>query len=129
MLIVDDDDLFAQTVDLIAEMTPRVAVVGRAQDGGEALVLANELAPDLIVLDIELPVLDGLVVARRLRGRGFAGPIVCVSGSDYDDVESKAIAAGATSFVRKSRAHETLISAIRSALDRIRDSRDVVYAA
>src|SRR5437764_9405381 len=97
MLIVDDDDLFAQTVDLIAEMTPRVAVVGRARDGGEALALARELAPDLIVLDIELPVLDGLVVTRRLRGRGFAGPIVCVSGSDLDAVEAKAVAAGATS--------------------------------
>src|SRR4051812_24843489 len=122
VLIVDDDELFAQTVELIADMTPGLVAVGRARDGLEALELARELAPDLIVMDVEMPNLDGLQATRRLRGAGFAGPIVVVSGSDLDEVERRAERAGATSFVRKSRAYETLISAIRSALERARDA-------
>jgi DNA-binding NarL/FixJ family response regulator len=129
VLIVDDDDLFAQTVELIADMTPGLVGVGRARDGVEALKLAREVAPDLIVMDVEMPNLDGLHATRRLRGGGFAGPIVVVSGSDLEDVEQAAAQAGATSFVRKSRAYETLISAIRTALEHAGDPDDVVYAA
>jgi DNA-binding NarL/FixJ family response regulator len=129
VLIVDDDDLFAQTVDLIADMSPGLVGVGRARNGVEALQLARELSPDLIVMDVEMPLLDGLQATRRLRRGGFAGPVIVVSGSDLAEVERKALRAGATSFVRKSRAYETLISAIRTALEHAPDPDDVVYAA
>jgi len=129
VLIVDDDDLFAQTVELIADMTEGLVSVGRARDGVEALALARELAPDLIVMDVEMPNLDGLEATRRLRRAGFAGPVVVVTGSDVEQVEKEAVRAGATSFVRKSRAYETLISAIRNALEHAPDPGDVVWAA
>ena len=121
--------LMRQGVRRLLGADPGIEVVDIARDGLEALAKVEKLKPDVMTMDVEMPHLDGLRATRRLRGAGFAGPIVVVSGSDREDVEQAAARAGATSFVRKSRAYETLISAIRTALEHAGDPDDVVFAA
>jgi DNA-binding NarL/FixJ family response regulator len=129
LLIVDDHDFFADTVAAIAYVEGRLEVVGRARNGHEALALARELAPDLIVMDVEMPLMDGIEATRRLRRRGFAAPILAISGSDIPDVEHRMLRAGATCFVSKCRAAEELIPAVRAALDARADSDDELVFA
>jgi DNA-binding NarL/FixJ family response regulator len=116
VLVVDDHDFFALTVAAIVLATDGLEVAGRARNGIEALRLAQRLRPDLIVMDVEMPAMDGVTATRRLRRSGYAGPIVICSGSDVEADAPLALAAGATSFVRKSRAALELIPAIRTAL-------------
>jgi DNA-binding NarL/FixJ family response regulator len=116
VLVVDDHDFFARTVEAIVWATDGLEVAGRARNGVEALKLTHTLRPDLIVMDVEMPSMDGVTATRRLRRSGYAGPIVICSGSDVEVDALRALAAGATSFVRKSRAAVELIPAIQAAL-------------
>ena len=90
--------------------------MGTAKNGQEALVVAGALHPDVVVLDIEMPVMDGLVAARRLRAADPAARIVFLTTyADADYVEA-ALAMGAAGYVLKSRAALDLSRAIRLAM-------------
>ena len=95
VLVVDDDDRFAMAVMALLDADPRLEVVGRAENGNQAIRLVTELKPDVVTMDLEMPVTDGLEATRALMSRPFKVPIIIVSGSRSSDMLSAAVAAGA----------------------------------
>jgi two-component system response regulator AlgR len=87
-LIVDDEPLAIERVQVICAEIPGVRVVGTASDGAAALRLAEQLAPDLVLLDMTMPELDGLAVARRLAEQPQAPAVIFVTAHDHFAVEA-----------------------------------------
>jgi DNA-binding NarL/FixJ family response regulator len=114
LLIVDDQDFFAETVAAVALAHGGIEIVGRSRDGAEAIAAATSLRPDVVVMDVEMPRLDGIEATRVLRGIGFRAPILVVSGSDVEADLRVAIAAGANDFVRKSHAAAELVDRLHA---------------
>lgn len=87
-LIVDDEPLAIDRMRLICEQLPMVRVVGAASDGEEALARIEELAPQLVLLDLTMPRMDGLAVARRLSNQALAPAVIFVTAHDDHAVEA-----------------------------------------
>ncbi len=117
ILVAEDDESFLDTIALLLEQDDRFVVAGRARDGREAVTLAAEVAPDAVVLDIEMPVLDGVEAARRLRAAAPQLPIVAVSGHDYEERVLEIREAGAADYVRKARLAEELPRVLAALLE------------
>jgi DNA-binding NarL/FixJ family response regulator len=101
VLVVDDHPSFRATARAVLE-AEGFAVLGEAADGAEALAKAGELHPDIVVLDVQLPDLDGFEVARRLTSANSASPaIVLVSSRDASDYGDLIPGCGALGFVPK----------------------------
>ena len=100
VLIVDDHPSFRATARALLE-TEGFHVVGEATDGTEALAKARELDPDLVLLDVQLPDLDGFEVANRLRANDDRPVVVLVSSRDAGDYGDLIPACGASGFVAK----------------------------
>ena len=100
MLIVDDHPSFRQSARLLLE-SDGWQVVGEAADGQSALTAARELAPDMVLLDVQLPDLDGFEVARRLRANASPPAVVMTSSRDACDYGTLAVDSGARGFVAK----------------------------
>ena len=103
ILVAEDDDAFLDAIVLLLEQDGRFNVVGRARNGREAVELAERMSPDAVVMDIEMPVLDGVEATRRLRESRPELPIVAVSGHDYEERVLEIRGAGADDYVRKER--------------------------
>lgn len=114
-LIVADDH---QTVlDTVATMlAPEFTIVGTAHDGGALLEAVRRLDPDLVVLDITMPVYNGLEVARRLRERGCRAKLVFLTVHEDEDFVHEALQAGAAAYVVKASMAVDLAPAIREAM-------------
>lgn len=100
VLIVDDHPSFRQSARLLLE-SDGWQVVGEASDGNSALAAAEELEPDLVLLDVQLPDLDGFEVSRRLRADGGGPAVVMTSSRDACDYGTLAVDSGASGFVAK----------------------------
>jgi DNA-binding NarL/FixJ family response regulator len=100
VLIVDDHPSFRATARALLE-SEGFTVVGEAADGAEALAKSHELRPDIVLLDVQLPDLDGFEVARRLCANGAAPAIVLVSSRDAADYGDLIPGCGARGFVPK----------------------------
>lgn len=99
VLIVDDQEAFRSAARLVVEMTDGFETVGEAGDGATALELVRTLRPELILLDMRLPLLDGVEVTRRLS---HDHPDIRVLAlSTHDEYERRALEAGAVAFVTK----------------------------
>lgn len=103
---------------LLLEEDGRFAVTGRARNGREAAELATALAPDAIVMDVEMPVLDGVGATRLVRAAFPRLPIVAISGHDYEERVLDIRDAGAGDYVRKARVHDELCDALAALLHR-----------
>ena len=108
ILVAEDDESFLEAISLLLEQDGRFVVAGCARNGREAVALAEEVAPDAVVLDIEMPVLDGVEATRRLREAAPDLPIVAVSGHDYEERVLEIRQAGADDYVRKARLADEL---------------------
>jgi DNA-binding NarL/FixJ family response regulator len=117
ILVAEDDESFLEAIALLLEQDDRFVVAGKARNGKEAVALADEVAPDGVVLDIEMPVLDGVEATRQLRGRAPQLPIVAVSGHDYEERVLEIRLAGADDYVRKARMAAELPRALAALLD------------
>ncbi|UVI40007.1 LytR/AlgR family response regulator transcription factor [Qipengyuania spongiae] len=115
-LIVDDEPLAIERMQVICAKIDALSVVGTASDGAAALRLVEALAPDLILLDMTMPELDGLSVARRLAARGESPAIVFVTAHDNYAVE--AFDLDAVDYVLKPVQRERLARAIDRAVAR-----------
>jgi DNA-binding NarL/FixJ family response regulator len=112
ILLVDDYEPFRRFVCSILGKRPELQVVGEASDGLEAVHKAEELRPDLIVLDIGLPILNGLEAARRIRKLTPRSKILIVSQESSSDVVEEALNSGALGYVAKTRAGTELLAAV-----------------
>ena len=99
--IVDDADDLRMLVRLQLELDGRFEVVGEAGDGVDALSLIDSQDPDLVVLDLAMPLMDGLEVLRELQNRHWQRPVVVFSGFGSSTMVDRALALGASSYVTK----------------------------
>ena len=120
ILVAEDDESFLEAIELLLEQDDRFAVAGRARNGRAAVDLAKRHAFDAVVMDIEMPVLDGVEATRLLRAAAPELPIVAVSGHDYEERVLEIRSAGANDYVRKTRLEDELPRALASLLSRKR---------
>ena len=111
VLIVDDNE--AMLARVAAVLARDCEVVGSVRDGAAALVAAEALKPDVIVLDISMPGMSGLEVAARLRKAGSTAAVVFLTVHDEEEVVLAAKAAGGRGYVLKSRLVADLMAAVR----------------
>jgi DNA-binding NarL/FixJ family response regulator len=115
VLVADDQALLRTAFSSLIEAEEDLTVVGEAADGREAVELAAARAPDVVVLDVRMPVMDGIEAARLITSPGRAGPprVLILTTFDLDEYVFEALRAGASGFALKSRPLEELLSAIR----------------
>jgi DNA-binding NarL/FixJ family response regulator len=116
ILLVDDFESFRSFTSSLLRRQPRFQIVGEALDGPEADQKAEELKPDLVVLDIGLPKLNGIEAARQIRTVSPDSKILFVTGNDDPEVARAALGTGATGYVAKSDAPVELLSAVEAVL-------------
>ncbi|GHH44570.1 response regulator [Streptomyces candidus] len=114
MLIVDDQPLVRRGLSLILSPDPAVEVVGEAENGAQAVTLARQLAPDVAVMDIRMPVLDGVDATRELATAAPDCRVLALSTFDLDEYVVGALRAGAYGFLPKDSSPEDLSAAIRT---------------
>jgi DNA-binding NarL/FixJ family response regulator len=112
VLIADDHRLFAQALEALLGDDNRIEVVGHAGDGGEAVKLAADLKPDVVLMDISMPVMDGIEAARTIRDGTNNASILMLTGSNSRADVDRARQAGAAGYVTKDRIAAELIDAI-----------------
>jgi CheY-like chemotaxis protein len=99
LLVADDNELFAETIVSMLDQHEEIEVVGRAVNGRAAVRLATALEPDVVLMDLDMPVLDGIEATRALAGTLTRVVILTASAQDGD--EERAAAAGAVEFLTK----------------------------
>jgi DNA-binding NarL/FixJ family response regulator len=114
VLIADDEALVRGGFRLILDTQPDMEIVGEASNGREALDLARELRPDVVLLDIRMPELDGLEAARRLLTNPDAPRVLVLTTFDTDEYVYEAMKAGASGFLLKAVRPEQLADAVRT---------------
>jgi DNA-binding NarL/FixJ family response regulator len=117
VLIADDQRLFAEALRVILGAEPRVDVVGLAESGTDAVRQTAELEPDVVLMDISMPGLDGFEATRRIRAQRPATQVLMVTGSDARQDIDAARVAGAAGYVTKDRIDAELIPAIFDVTD------------
>ena len=117
VVVADDQDLVRTGLVMIIGAHPELEVVGEAADGLEALDLARRLRPDVLLVDIRMPGLDGVEVTRRLAGPDVTDPIavVVITTFDLDEYVVGALRAGARGFLLKDAGPALLVQAIQAA--------------
>jgi DNA-binding NarL/FixJ family response regulator len=112
VLIADDHRLFAEALEAILAGDARIEVVGQAGDGQEAVRLTHDLKPDVVLMDINMPVMDGIEAARSIRGNSSRANVLMLTGSNSRADVDRARQAGAAGYVTKDRIAAELIDAI-----------------
>ena len=117
VLVADDQDLVRTGLSMILDAQPDIEVVGQAADGHAAVELARRLRPDVCLVDIRMPGLDGVEVTRRLAGPDVTDPmaVVVITTFDLDEYILGALRAGARGFLLKDAGPELLVQAIHAA--------------
>jgi DNA-binding NarL/FixJ family response regulator len=119
VLVVDDQELLRNSFRILIDAEPDLSVVGEAADGAQAVEMAARTGPDVVVMDIRMPVMDGLEATRLITSAGGDdGPVtvprvLILTTFDLDEYVFRALRAGASGFALKSRPLEELLSAIR----------------
>ena len=117
VLVADDQELVRTGLRTILDAQPGIEVIGEAADGAEAVALARRLRPDVCLIDIRMPVLDGIEATRALAGPGVEDPIpvVVITTFDLDEYVYAALRAGARGFLLKDAGATMLAEAVHAA--------------
>ena len=115
VVIADDQRLFAEALEAILSTDGRISVVGRAADGQAAVDLVRDSQPDVVLMDIAMPVLDGIAATEKIRDEAPATRVVVLTGSQAPQDISRARAAGAAGYVTKDQIAGDLVRAILDA--------------
>jgi DNA-binding NarL/FixJ family response regulator len=113
ILLVDDQPLLRMGFRLILEGEDDLSIVGEASDGAEAVRAVRELTPDVVLMDVRMPVLDGIEATRAITSSGSLGKIIILTTFDLDEYAFAGLQAGASAFLLKDVAPAELISAVR----------------
>ncbi|HVM58616.1 MAG TPA: response regulator transcription factor [Gaiellaceae bacterium] len=113
VLIADDQALVRSGFRLVVETRPDLEVVGEAEDGEQAVRLTLELEPDVVLMDVRMPGLDGIEATRRIVAAGAAARILVLTTFDLDEYVYAAVRAGASGFLLKDVRPGDLVDAIR----------------
>lgn len=115
IIIVDDHKIICDSLTVLLERNPDYKVVGTAPDGHTGVELTLRLRPNVVIMDIEMPLLNGIEAARQLRAGGFAGGIAMLSSHDERRFVVQAVEAGVDAYVLK-----------QNTFDEVRDAVDTV---
>ena len=115
VIVADDHHLVRQGIRALLEKHPDISVIEEAQDGQEALAFTSQLKPDVLILDINMPVMNGLDVTRDLTQTGIPTSIVILSMYSDDSMVKRAFLLGAKGYLLKKSITDDLISAIQAA--------------
>ena len=118
VLIADDHRLFAQALEAILDTDDRITVAGHARDGREAVELAGSLDPDVILMDIAMPIMDGFQATRQITQDKPKTCVLMLTGSNSRTDVDRARKAGAAGYVTKDRIAAELIDAILEVVSR-----------
>jgi DNA-binding NarL/FixJ family response regulator len=113
VLLVDDQPLLRMGFRLILEGEEDLRIVGEASDGAEAVRLVRDLAPDVVLMDVRMPVLDGIAATRAITDSGACSRIIILTTFDVDEYAFAGLQAGASAFLLKDAAPSDLINAVR----------------
>jgi DNA-binding NarL/FixJ family response regulator len=117
VLIADDQALVRAGLATLLDTQPDLIVVGQAGDGREAVALVRELKPDIVLMDIRMPVLDGLSATRQITLTGERPRVIVLTTYDLDEYVYEALRAGACGFLLKHAPPEELLFGVRAAAD------------
>jgi DNA-binding NarL/FixJ family response regulator len=117
VLLVDDQGLVRAGFRMILSAEPDLEVVGEAGDGREAVTLAESLAPDVVLMDVRMPGLDGIEATRRITARDDAPRVLVLTTFDLDEYVYASLRAGASAFLLKDAPEQQLLAAIRVVAD------------
>jgi DNA-binding NarL/FixJ family response regulator len=115
VLIADDDGAFLESLQALIDRQPELAVVGRAVDGLEAIELAEDLRPDAVVLDLHMPLLDGVSAATRLRRDHPNVCLIALTGDEAPALHRAVREAGADEVLLKSELVDGLVERLSAA--------------
>lgn len=115
ILIADDQPIVRRALVMSLDLEDDFQVIGEARDGLEAVELARSLLPDVVVLDLEMPHMDGVLAARLLASAAPSAAVVIHTLHDGPEMKRRALEAGAFAFVPKHALLDSLISAVREA--------------
>ena len=115
VLVVDDQALLRTAFSSLIDAEDDLDVAGEAADGRQAVELAASLAPDVVLMDVRMPVMDGIEATRQITAGGAGAPrVLILTTFDLDEYVFEALRAGASGFALKSRPLEELLAAIRT---------------
>jgi len=115
LLLVDDQPLVRRGLGMRLHLEPDMQIVGEASTGREALSMAQALSPDVVLMDVEMPDMDGIEATAALRATASTSAVVILSIHDDPQLRVRAQAAGAVAFVEKRGTIDSLLAAIRQA--------------
>lgn len=114
MLLVDDDPLVRQALSWLVESAQDVEIVAEATDGGAAVEATLLHHPDVVLMDLRLPTVDGITATTRIRALPHPPEVIALTTWDVDDAVVRALDAGASGFLLKSSAPEEILQAVRA---------------
>jgi two-component system, chemotaxis family, protein-glutamate methylesterase/glutaminase len=112
LVLVDDDRSFLEALEEHLRADGRIEVVGRAANGVEAVALVEELRPDLVSMDLDMPVMDGVEATKSIVERHRPVSVVIVSGSSYPGDRNVVLDMGAAAVLSKSRVYNDLVETL-----------------
>jgi two-component system NarL family response regulator len=116
VLVADDHELFRRGLKMVLESEDGIEVIGEAADGEEAVAKASELAPDVVLMDVRMPRVNGIEATRRIRQSSPSIPIIVLTVSDEKDDLDEAVRAGATAYLLKEVSIEEVADAVRAVM-------------
>ena len=129
-MIVDDQTVVRRGLRMSLILEPDICVIAEAANGLEAIEIARQAEPDVVIMDVEMPSMDGFEATAWLLSEPQTAPVVIIhSMHDHAEVRSRAITAGAFAFIPKHAPLEDLIAAIRKAADSTADSQSIAQEA
>jgi DNA-binding NarL/FixJ family response regulator len=116
VLLADDQALVREGLRMMVEAEPDITVVGEAANGADAVAACRRLQPDVVLMDIRMPELDGIEPTRRLTDGGSSTKVLVLTTFDLDEYVYRAMKAGASGFLLKDATRDQLVAAIRTVL-------------
>ncbi len=117
VLIVDDQRLMREGLRMLLELEPDIEVVGEASNGAEAISMYDELKPDVVLMDVRMPVMDGVEATRKLTGSDPSARVIILTTFDDDAYVFEGLRAGALGYLLKDVSGADLADAIRTVAD------------